>query len=196
MLLRKYREHHGLNQAALAAMLGVDQTTVSRWERGRDVPGLQVLRRVRDLIRRENASRQDRVVQARVRHAAWPATIVRKGAIFVECNHSALREIGASGVDLRGRSIYGSFGAHTDDVTERWERSGIFNGDVALAISINELITGGGPPVFVRTMDTPHITIDGDIWCVCELQRIDEQSYHRMEREFGGPTLSLSYDAV
>lgn len=195
-LLRQYRQHNGINQAALAAMLGVDQTTISRWERGRDVPSLKALREIRDLLRREITSRQDMVVRARVRHAVWPATVVCRGAVFVECNQGALREIGLNGVDLRGQSIYGHFGAHTDDVTERWEKTGIFSGEIALTISINELKTGGEKPVHIRTMDTPHVTSGGDIWCVCEVQRIEEDSYRRMEHEFGGATLSLSYDTL
>ena len=195
-LLRQYRQHNGINQTALAGMLGVDQTTVSRWERGRDVPGIKALRDIRTLLRREITSRQDMVVRARVRHAVWPATVVCRGAIFVECNRGALHEIGHAGEDLRGRSIYGSFGAHTDDVTERWEKTGIFSGEVALTISINELKTGTEKPVYIRTMDTPHVTSGGDIWCVCEVQRIEEENYRRMEREFGGSTLSLSYDAL
>jgi transcriptional regulator with XRE-family HTH domain len=195
-LLRQFRQHNGINQSALAEMLGVDQTTVSRWERGRDIPGLHAQRDIRDLLRREVASRQDMVVRARVRHAVWPATILRRGAIFVECNQGALREIGRFDDDLRGQSIYGHFGPHTDDVTEHWENTGIFNGDIALTISINELMTGPGKSVFVRTMDTPHVTSSGDIWCVCELQRIDEKSYRHLEHEFGGSTLSLSYDTL
>jgi transcriptional regulator with XRE-family HTH domain len=48
--LRDYRRRHGLTQAALAEALGVDPTTVSRWERGRDQPALGIARRLTSLV--------------------------------------------------------------------------------------------------------------------------------------------------
>lgn len=48
--LKDYRRRHGLTQAALAEVLNVDPTTVSRWERGRDQPALGILRRLRSLV--------------------------------------------------------------------------------------------------------------------------------------------------
>ena len=48
--LRDYRRRHRLTQAALAETLGVDPTTVSRWERGRDQPALGIVRRLNSLV--------------------------------------------------------------------------------------------------------------------------------------------------
>jgi DNA-binding XRE family transcriptional regulator len=48
-LVRRYRIRHGLTQMRLAALLGVSQRTVSRWERGEDRPGLDQQRLLRDL---------------------------------------------------------------------------------------------------------------------------------------------------
>lgn len=48
--LRDYRRRHGLTQAVLAETLGVDPTTVSRWERGRDRPALGIVRRLTSLV--------------------------------------------------------------------------------------------------------------------------------------------------
>ena len=48
--LRDYRRRNGLTQAALAEVLNIDPTTVSRWERGRDKPALGILRRLRSLV--------------------------------------------------------------------------------------------------------------------------------------------------
>lgn len=195
-MLRQFRRHNGVNQADLASMLGVDQTTISRWERGRDTPGIPAQRRIRDLLRREATAKQDQVMRARVRNSVWPSSLVREGAIFLECNQGVLQEIGLCGTDLRGLSVYGSFGPQTDEVTERWEKTGIFKGEIALTITINALNTGVRHPVYMRTMDTPHITADGEIWSVCEVQRITEDSYRRMEQEFGGTTLALPFDAL
>lgn len=48
--LKDYRRRHGLTQSALAEVLDVDPTTVSRWERGRDEPALGIQRRLRSLV--------------------------------------------------------------------------------------------------------------------------------------------------
>ena len=48
-IIRNCRLRHGLSQARIAAMLGVSQRTVSRWERGEDNPSLTQQRRLRDL---------------------------------------------------------------------------------------------------------------------------------------------------
>jgi transcriptional regulator with XRE-family HTH domain len=48
-LIRRYRLRHGLTQGRLAAMVGVSQRTISRWERGQDAPSLTWQRHLRDL---------------------------------------------------------------------------------------------------------------------------------------------------
>ena len=48
-LVRRYRIRHGVTQMRLAAMLGVSQRTISRWERGEDRPSLEQQRLLRDL---------------------------------------------------------------------------------------------------------------------------------------------------
>lgn len=40
--IKRYRLEHALTQSALAEMLNVDTTTISRWERGRDEPCLSM----------------------------------------------------------------------------------------------------------------------------------------------------------
>lgn len=47
--VRHYRLRHGLSQASLAALFGVAQRTVSRWERGEDSPCIAQQKRLRDL---------------------------------------------------------------------------------------------------------------------------------------------------
>ena len=194
-LLRRFRAREGLTQADVASRLGVDQTTVSRWERGLDEPGIRLRRQLRDLFREGLSARQDRVVRARVRHATWPSSLLRRGAVFLEINASALQEAGIADHDIRGRSIYGAFGPATDAVTQAWEDLGLFRGDVALTISLN-VLEGSQGPVFLRTMDSPHFTAEGDVWCLSEIRRIDEADYSRMKAEFGGSTFALPFDAL
>ncbi|MEL7543243.1 MAG: helix-turn-helix transcriptional regulator [Pseudomonadota bacterium] len=48
-VIRQYRARFGLTQQAFAALLGVSQRTVSRWERGQDRPNIERQRQLRDL---------------------------------------------------------------------------------------------------------------------------------------------------
>ncbi len=48
-LVKRYRVRHGLTQERLAAVLGVAQRTISRWERGQDRPSLEQQKHLRDL---------------------------------------------------------------------------------------------------------------------------------------------------
>lgn len=47
--VRRYRVRYGLTQTRLAAVIGVSQRTVSRWERGEDRPSLDQQKFLRDL---------------------------------------------------------------------------------------------------------------------------------------------------
>jgi transcriptional regulator with XRE-family HTH domain len=48
-ILKRYRLRHGLTQARLAAVVGVSQRTISRWERGDDRPSITLQKQLRDL---------------------------------------------------------------------------------------------------------------------------------------------------
>jgi transcriptional regulator with XRE-family HTH domain len=48
--LKRFRTESAMTQAAFAELFGVDTSTVSRWERGRDKPGLSVQRQLRALV--------------------------------------------------------------------------------------------------------------------------------------------------
>ncbi|MGJ3230886.1 MAG: helix-turn-helix domain-containing protein [Oceanicaulis sp.] len=193
--VRGLRGRLGLSQAVLAERLGVDQTAVSRWERGLDAPRMALRRRLVELGRSGDAARQDQVVRARVRNALWPASLVAPGAVFLEINPPALAEAGLAPADLRGRPIYGLFGPAVDDVTERWEATGVFRGEMAMTISLNTLETSDGQ-VHVKTLDTPHFTADGDVWCVCEIRRISAERYVEEFARYGGHTFQVPFDAL
>lgn len=48
-LIKRYRTRHGLTQGRMAAVMGVSQRTISRWERGDDTPSLEWQKHLRDL---------------------------------------------------------------------------------------------------------------------------------------------------
>ncbi|MEZ5938357.1 MAG: helix-turn-helix transcriptional regulator [Hyphomonadaceae bacterium] len=191
-LIKALRAREGLTQSVLAERLGVNQTAVSRWERGRDVPGLGHRRRLRTLFRQGSGGRQDRAVRLRVVNAWRPSTLMARGAVFLEINEAGASQAGVRRDLLQGHSIYGFFGAHTDEVTYRWERAGIFDGEIALSMSVNRL-EGEAGCVHIRTLDTPYFSSDGEVWCLTDISLIDEASYDLLRAEWGGDTLNIPF---
>lgn len=195
-LIKALRAREGLTQAELAARIGVDQTAVSRWERNSDEPSLRYRRRLRDLYRCNLASRQDKAVRMRVQNGFQPQTLLMRGAVFIEINEAGAQEARIRREALQGRSIYGAFGPLTDEVTRQWEETGIFDGEIAMAMSVNRLAGPEGTGSCVRTLDTPYFTSDGEVWCITELMRITEEMFETLRRQWGGETVSLAFDTL
>jgi transcriptional regulator with XRE-family HTH domain len=196
-LLRSFRAREGLTQSAIADRLGVDQSTVSRWERGVDQPALAARRSLRDTFRMSFAGRQDRAIRSRIRHSAWPQTLLRKGAVFLEASSTLIIEARVPVPDLRGRAIYGVFGPQTDQVTEQWERSGLFQGELALCMTVNALEVGApGERIYIRSLDAPHFSSDDGIWSVSEVKQISRAEYDRFIRDYGGAMMSIPFETL
>jgi transcriptional regulator with XRE-family HTH domain len=192
-IIEEVRQLHHWSQKDLADRFSVSQATVSRWENGLDAPGLTRRRQLLALYRTANWDRSDMIVRARVRNAFWPSSLIGPGAIFLEINQAALREVGLPPRDLRGQPIYGMFGGAVDAVTEKWEESGIFRGEVAMTTSLN-VLTVGSEQVHLRTLDTPHFTAHGAVWCICDLQRISREMYDDLYESYGGPTFVIPFE--
>jgi transcriptional regulator with XRE-family HTH domain len=75
-LIKRYRLRHGLTQGRLAAVIGVSQRTVSRWERGEDRPSIALQKHLRDLGWAPPAPLLASLVQA-VRHCPVPRALSR-----------------------------------------------------------------------------------------------------------------------
>ncbi|HLO76825.1 MAG TPA: response regulator [Magnetospirillum sp.] len=73
--LRRFRREHHLTQRELAVFLGVNQKTVSRWERGIDHPSAETRDRLRSLLHGGPQDRLPEVYEA-VREAPIPIALV------------------------------------------------------------------------------------------------------------------------
>lgn len=73
--LRRFRREHHLTQRDLAVFLGVNQKTISRWERGTDHPSAEVRDRLRMLLEEKNCDGLPAVYEA-VRDAPIPIALV------------------------------------------------------------------------------------------------------------------------
>lgn len=82
-MVRHYRVRHGLSQHRMAALMGVSQRTISRWERGEDNPSLVQQKRLLDLGW-EPSSAFMRGIAAAVLHCPAPRALTRTESLKLE----------------------------------------------------------------------------------------------------------------
>ena len=165
LLIRGYRRENGLKQEALAYMLGVDQTTVSRWERGKDKPSLAMQKRLRDLMwKREDTALE--AVERLVRFSPGRATLLMPGTKIVAVSEPTARRFGVSSESMRG-ALHRKFVG--DEFYERYMvpvgDAGIYNGAVARIERINPLPLENGKLGYSRASITPVHCASGVYVC-------------------------------
>lgn len=48
--IQKFRSEHGIRQEGLARLLGVDRSTVAKWETGKSMPRAELLPKLADIL--------------------------------------------------------------------------------------------------------------------------------------------------
>jgi transcriptional regulator with XRE-family HTH domain len=103
VLIKRWRvDVAGLTQVALAELLGVDPTTVSRWERGRDNPDLSTQRHLRALMEPTHCHSADCQMLA-----GLVAMLLEPGS---ETNLHTLRQLARSALDRIKREEHNAEG--------------------------------------------------------------------------------------
>ncbi len=175
--LKRYRRAHSLTQAVLAETLGVEQATVSRWERGFHVPNLGIQHRLRDLLyRRPGAS--DRVILHRVQCALSAVKLADRNARNLAASPAAARLHGVSQAVL-AECDYRPF--FSDILADQWRTAtdmGFFDGDIASVKVFNTWRPmNGSAPRYCTSYWTPAMLSDGEVLLVSDFAEIDEQSF-------------------
>lgn len=180
--LRAFRAARGLTQVALAEMLGVDQATVSRWERGTVAPDFSAQRRLRDLILGEQAGVARQLVRlirgARSPMAAWDENFVRLAASPPIIQALALPLNQIEGVDVRPHftedheAVYAAADKH----------GGFFSGEFAVAESFVRLKTHSNEIRFSSSRFVPMFDTDLGGFVVVESLFVTEDAYQNGRR--------------
>src|SRR5579862_3401794 len=97
--LRQVRVSSGLTQSDLAEMLNVDQATVSRWERGAQMPDAEMQARLRDILFRGRAISDSRLTHF-VRSAHSLMALISPDSKFVALSESARALVPENGTSL------------------------------------------------------------------------------------------------
>ena len=170
-MIRRYRQQRGLTQAAFAGLVGVEQATVSRWERGGHNPDLAMQHRLRDLIGRPDRI-SDRLIAHRTQVAIRPMSLRRASGELVAASASARLVLARLPVDPLQAS------PESDAVLRQWAlavREGFFDGAIASVQGAGSWEPAGGGPICRGTwVWSPVTTGDGEVLLSSQFQ-VDAQ---------------------
>lgn len=136
--LRIWRRANGIKQDAMAAALGVSQATVSRWESGRDVPSIEISRRITDLVAtrvRDELAIESRFVERLSSiQAIFEIDGIRLQAASAGCTHAWPRFSRLVGRSFEARMV-GESRIILDDAAFRRD---VIAGDVAMVVGVSQ----------------------------------------------------------
>ena len=173
VLMRCYRKENGLKQEAMAYQLSVDQTTISRWERGIDSPSLAMQKRLRDLFWKREDSALDAAVRM-VRASPGRAAILVPGTKIIEVSDSQADHYGAVAHEMKGKLMRHYYG---NEYYERYMQPlgeiGIYNGEISRIDLISKITLRDGSHGYSHSSIVPLLCASG-IYAVSQSQHVSE----------------------
>ncbi len=137
-VIRRIRVRRGLKQAALADVLNVDQSAVSRWERGLAAPNLGAQLRLREMMDRTLAPQGERWLQLIVRNTGKNALLDHNLRI-VDVADDALAPMQLDRASVIGQPISMFLGVHAD-FAAHMRADGFFEGEVGTSTAVGKCI--------------------------------------------------------
>lgn len=171
--MRSYRKENGLKQDALAYLLSVDQTTISRWKRGKDVPPLAMQKRLRDLFWSKEDSALEAVLRM-VRSSPGRAAVVVPGTKIIHVSGSYAARFKTSPSEMKGRLMRHYVG---DNFYEQYMVPvgdlGLYNGEVARVDYVAPVKLEDGTQGFSHSSVVPIFNAYG-IYAASQSQYVSE----------------------
>lgn len=193
--IRRLRRSRMLKQFVLADSLGVNQATVSRWERGKSVPEPGMQRRLRELMR---STVPDEIL---LRHSVTVAlgTVVLSNSQRVVQAVSAgySRAHGMPQETMPGHSNKGRLGPDCEALMESVRERGFYRGEVASVTGLCRAssLSGHRPPVPVRVVFTP-VRVGDEFLLRGEREELSEEQFERELTRNGAPPRFVMTDEL
>ena len=172
--LRRVRVSSGLTQSDLADMLNVDQATISRWERGAQMPDSAMQNRLRDLLFRGRAISDARLVHF-VRSSQGLLALLSAEGKFVAISEGLRRIIPPERDSLRD--------IMTPTIEEFWDAAnatGFFRGEVASIHTAVDFVGANGTMVHIAGSLHPVTLADGSVQMLAEGREVDNATYQTL----------------
>jgi transcriptional regulator with XRE-family HTH domain len=171
------RVSSGLTQSDLADMLNVDQATISRWERGAQMPDNAMQNRLRDLLFRGRAISDARLVHL-VRSVSGLMVLINAEGKFVAVS-DAFRRILPAGKESIAEIM-------TPTIEEFWNAanaSGFFRGEVASIHTAVEIIRTDGSSAYISGSLHPVTLADGSVQMLGEGREVDAATFQTLRTQ-------------
>lgn len=168
--LRQARIARGLSQAQLAESMGVDQATVSRWERGTQLPDSGMQARLREFLFRGRAI-QDAMVYHFVRSSPGMRMLISAGGTILAASQLC------GGKRLEGRHV-SDFG--TPVLRSAWalaNDAGFFRGAIASLRFAADITRDSGEVLYTLCAWYPVQMTDGDATLLADMAIIDATQF-------------------
>jgi transcriptional regulator with XRE-family HTH domain len=151
--IRSFRLRHGFSQQQLAALIGVAQRTVSRWERGDDRPSIPQQLRLRDLGWAPSSTLL-RAIAATIANCPVPRALTSSANLTLRAVSAPAIAKRPSVVELVGTNLAPlAFGPLRDILEDRPLQRGIARREIAGVVAITQSV------LRTRDAETPQT------WC-------------------------------
>lgn len=174
--LRQARLARGLSQAQLAEAMNVDQATVSRWERGTQLPEPGVQTQLREFLFRGRAI-QDAMVYHFVRSSPGLRLLISAGGVFLAASQPC------GGKRLEGRQI-ADFG--NSILRSAWTLAcsgGFFSGAMASVRFATDIVRDNGEILYTICAWYPVQMTDGTATLLADMAAIDIAQFESARQE-------------
>jgi PAS domain-containing protein len=158
-------------------MLNVDQATISRWERGAQMPDNAMQNRLRDLLFRGRAISDARLVHL-VRSVTGLMALLNAEGKFVAVSDGFRRIIPPGKESITDIS--------TPSVDEFWSAanaSGFFRGEVASIHTAVEIVRADGSSAYISGSLHPVTLADGSVQMLGEGREIDALAFQTLRAQ-------------
>lgn len=179
--IRRLRQSNGWKQTTFAEMIGVDQATVSRWERGLQTPEPSMRKRLVELMRRR-VPELDRLQMISVEASPNLAIAFDRDFRVLAASEAAAALFGTTPGALVGEPLHDRSAPDLAWARERAEECGLWRGEVAAMRFVAGLSGADGTPRYARVAWTPVFVTSGDVVVCAQMREIDRGEYQHAVR--------------
>jgi transcriptional regulator with XRE-family HTH domain len=192
--IRAFRRQRLIKQSVLAEMAGVDQATISRWERGLQLPDVQMQRRLRDLLRKATPDEAilkhlTRMSLGEVMLSNHEQTILASSAPYAQTHRVTADHI--VGMSWRGKQ-----NGEGEGLIRRAIQCGFFRGDVASVsvVMLSKSLSGHRRNVPTKVLWGALPLSDGTIVRQVQRRTLTDDEFVHCREQNGGPFRIVTMD--
>ena len=191
--IRAFRVQHGMKQIVLATLLGVDQSTISRWERGVDTPSIAMRRRLREYLRQPFPELEARMAEFIRKTPGVLCLATDTDFKLLEINTAHARQVRWERAEWLGRAALGAMGERHAEHAGRIARINPYSGEVAGLAGVCECDSPAGV-VHVYHHDSVVPLSDGSLATISSGKLIPRRQFNAFRQTHGTDVLVIGLD--